>query len=125
MSDEIRSTIDDYCARFSAADREGWLALFADDATVEDPVGSPVRHGKGEIGAFFDESQAMPDSLELKLNGPAIIIGSQASFAFTIRVNLGGSMFTLQAIDVMTFDDAARIASQRAFVDHATMVPEA
>lgn len=124
MSDAIRATITDYCERFSAADREGWLALFTDDATVEDPVGSPVRHGKGEIGAFFDESHAAPDSIELKPNAPAIIIGSQASFSFTIRVNLAGSMFTLQAIDVMTFDDAGRIASQRAFVDHSTMAPE-
>lgn len=125
MSDEIRATIDNYCARFSAADREGWLALFTDDATVEDPVGSPVRHGLAEIGAFFDESHGMPDSLELKLNRPAIVIGDQASFSFTIRIDLGGSMFTLQAIDVMTFDDAAHITSQRAFVDHSTMAPEA
>jgi len=124
MSDEIRATITNYCERFSAADRVGWLALFADDATVEDPVGSPVRHGLEEIGAFFDESHGAPDSIELKLNAPAIIIGTEASFAFTIRVNLAGSMFTLQAIDVMTFDDTARITSQRAFVDHSTMVPE-
>ncbi len=124
MTDEIRATIDSYCERFSASDRVGWLALFADGATVEDPVGSPVRHGLAEIGAFFDESHGAPDSIELKLNGPAIIIGSQAAFSFTIRVDLAGSMFTLQAIDVMTFDDDARITSQRAFVDHATMTPE-
>ncbi len=125
MSEEIRATITNYCERFSAADRVGWLALFTDDATVEDPVGSPVRHGLDEIGAFFDESHDAPDSIELKLNAPAIVIGSEAWFAFTIRVNLAGSMFTLQAIDVMTFDDSARIKTQRAFVDHSTMVPEA
>ncbi len=124
MSDEIRATIDAYCQRFSAADRAGWLELFAEDATMEDPVGSPVRRGIAEIGAFFDESHAAPDSIELKPNAPAIVVGSQAAFAFTIRVDLDGSMFTLQAIDVMTFDDAARITSQRAFVDHTTMVPE-
>lgn len=125
MTDEIRATIDNYCERFSASDRVGWLGLFAEDATVEDPVGSPVRRGLSEIGAFFDESHGAPDSIELKLNAPAIIIGSQAAFSFTIRVNLAGEMFTLQAIDVMTFDESARITSQRAFVDHATMTPEA
>lgn len=125
MTERIRATIDHYCERFSAADRAGWLALFAEDATVEDPVGSPVRRGLDQIGAFFDESHGAPDSIELKLNAPAIVIGSQAAFAFTIRVDLGGSMFTLQAIDVMTFDDEARITSQRAFVDHSTMTPEA
>ncbi len=44
-----------------AGDREAWLALFADDAVVEDPIGpSPFspdgtgQRGKEAIGAFFD-----------------------------------------------------------------------
>lgn len=125
MSDAIRATITDYLHRFSIEDRAGWLALFAPDATVEDPVGSPVRNGLDEIGAFFDESHDAPDSVELVANAPAIVCGQQASFSFTVRANLAGTIFVLQAIDVMTFDDDARITSQRAFVDHSTMVPEA
>lgn len=49
-------------AAVEAGDREGWLALFADDAVVEDPIGpSPLdptgagRHGKEAIAAFWDE----------------------------------------------------------------------
>ena len=42
-ADVIRTTIADYLARFTAGDREGWLDLWAPDATLEDPVGSPVR----------------------------------------------------------------------------------
>lgn len=125
MSDAIRTTITSYMQRFSAKDRDGWLALFAPDATVEDPVGSPVRHGMSEIGAFFDESHAAPDSIELVPDGPAIVLGNEASFRFTVRADLAGTVFTLVAIDVMTFDDEARITSQRAFVDHSTMAPEA
>src|SRR5207342_1398639 len=48
-------------AAVEAADRDGWLALFADGAIVEDPIGvSPLdpegngRHGKDEIAAFYD-----------------------------------------------------------------------
>ena len=44
-----------------AGDREGWLALFSDDATVEDPVGpSPFdpegagHRGRAAIAAFYD-----------------------------------------------------------------------
>ncbi len=125
MSDEIRATIAHYLDRFSVADRAGWLALFAPEATVEDPVGSPVRHGSEEIGAFFDESHDAPDSVELVADGPAIVVGSQAAFAFTVRATLAGTVFVLKAIDVMSFDDQARITSQRAFVDHSTMAPEA
>lgn len=44
-----------------SGDREGWLALFADDAVVADPVGvSPLdprgegHRGRAEIAAFHD-----------------------------------------------------------------------
>ncbi len=48
---EIRHTIAQYIERFSAQDVEGWLALFADDATVEDPIGSGLHTGHDEIRA--------------------------------------------------------------------------
>ncbi len=123
MSDTIRATITDYLARFSAADRAGWLALFTDDATVEDPVGSPVRHGKDEIGAFFDQSHGSAEAIALLADGPAIVVGQQASFRFTVRVTLGGTDFALPAIDVMTFSEDGHITSQRAFVDYQMMAP--
>lgn len=44
-----------------AGDREGWLALMADDVLVEDPIGPSVTNpdgtgvrGKEAVGAFFD-----------------------------------------------------------------------
>src|SRR5687768_4104525 len=47
--------------RVKARDRDGWLALFEDDGTIEDPVGpSPFspdgrgQRGKKEITAFYD-----------------------------------------------------------------------
>ncbi len=42
-------------------DREGWLALMADDVVIEDPIGESVTnpdgqglHGKEAVGGFFD-----------------------------------------------------------------------
>jgi len=121
--DAIRATIDAYLAAFTAGDRATWLALFADDATMEDPVGSPIKHGREEIGAFYDQGHASADSVELRPVGPAIVIGDQASFAFEVRPVLGGTALVMPAIDVMTFDDDARITSQRAFVDFAMLTP--
>ncbi len=49
-------------AAVEAGDREAWLALFTDDAVVEDPIGpSPLnpegqgRRGKDAIAGFWDE----------------------------------------------------------------------
>lgn len=61
--DAIRQTVERYWACFSAGDKAGWLALYDDDATVEDPVGSDVHRGHDEIGAFWDQSRALADSI--------------------------------------------------------------
>lgn len=111
-----------YLGRFRD-DREGWLGLWAPDATMEDPVGSPVRHGIDAIAEFYDQSRAAADEVELRPDGPVIVLGHEASFRFFARPTLGGTPFSLPAIDVMTFDDDARITSQRAFVDMAMLAP--
>jgi steroid delta-isomerase len=122
-ADVIRKTIEDYLARFTAGDREGWLDLWADGATMEDPVGTPVRTGREEIGAFWDQGRAAADSVELRASGPAIVIGNEAAFPFEVRPSLGGATMVLPAIDVMTFDEDGRVTSQRAFVDFAMLRP--
>ncbi len=122
-ADAVRATIDRYLSLFSAGERVAWLDLFAEGATMEDPVGSPIRTGREEIGAFFDQGHGAADSVELRPNGPAIVVGDQAAFAFDVRPVVGGAAMVMPAIDVMTFDDDARITSQRAFVDFAMLGP--
>ena len=46
-----------------AGDREGWLALMADDVVIEDPIGESVTNpdgtglrGKEAVGRFFDQN---------------------------------------------------------------------
>jgi steroid Delta-isomerase len=48
-----------------ARDRDGWLALMADDVVVEDPIGEAVTNsdgrgvrGKAGVGEFFDSNIA-------------------------------------------------------------------
>ena len=119
----IRSTIESYTATFSKGDREGWLALWADDATMEDPVGTPVKHGKEAIAAFYDQSTGAADAVELRLIGITIPVAGQAAFAFEVRPTIGGQAMVMPAIDVMTFDDDGKITSQRAFVDFNQIRP--
>jgi steroid Delta-isomerase len=49
-----------------AGNREGWLALMADDVLVEDPIGEAVTNpdgqgvrGKEAVGGFFDRTIAI------------------------------------------------------------------
>ena len=125
MADEgvIRETIETYWKAFTAGDRDAWVALFTDDATVEDPVGTPVHQGKEAIGGFFESAHSLADSIELRSLDVTAVCGDQAAFAMEIRPNIGGTMFMLEAIDVMTFADDGRITSQRAFWQQEKMRP--
>lgn len=124
--DAIRSLVDRYVATFSAADREAWLDLWAEGATMEDPVGSPLRTTREEWGAFFDESHAMVDSLRLVRTGPVRVSGAEAAFPMQARPVLGGDEYCVDIIDVMSFTEVGgqvRIATMRAFWDPTALRP--
>jgi steroid delta-isomerase len=125
MSDPttILDTINRYLSTFTAGDRAAWLDCFTAEATMEDPVGTPVKHGRGEIGAFYDQSKGSADSVELRLGADPVICGQQAAFVLEIVAAVGDAKLGMNAIDVMTFDDEARIMSQRAFVDFSKLAP--
>jgi steroid delta-isomerase len=119
----IRATVDRYTACFSAADKEAFLANFADDAWIEDPVGTPRRDGKQSIGEFWDQSQGMADSVELRRTGPVRVAAGEAAFPMQARPVIGGTTYCVHIVDVMTFDDDGRITTMRAFWDPAEMGP--
>jgi len=119
----LRETIETYMARFTAEDREGWLDLFADGAWIEDPVGTPRRTGREEIGAFWDETHTVPDAIELRPLGITTIVGNEGIFTMQARATLGDSVFGIDIIDLMTFDDAGKITTMRAFFDPTAMSP--
>src|SRR5438094_10247213 len=97
--DRVATTIARYQSTFSADDREGWLALFADDAVVEDPVGSPPRKGRDEIGAFWDEIHSRLDSASVRMTQGPAVCGLEAAWAFELEVHAGEFTVQLQIID--------------------------
>ncbi len=112
---KVRETVATYLERFSAGDREGWLDLFAPDATLEDPVGTDVRRGRDAIGEFWDQSHEIVEHITLKMvQGPGVR-GNEAAFAMEAHAQVGDSTFVAPTIDVMTFDDDGRITTMRAF----------
>ena len=119
----IRSAVEAYTGAFTRRDRDALLALFAEDAWIEDPVGTPRREGREAIGAFFDEMTALADATELRLTGPVRAVAGECAFPMQARPTMGGSTMVIDIIDVMTFDDAGLITTMRAFWDPAEMHP--
>jgi steroid delta-isomerase len=111
----IEATIYSYCGAWQRRDRQQWLAAFRDDATQEDPIGSPVRRGHDAIGAFFDDGLAHWSD-GLRITPERIhVVGNEATMVWRIDASRPGERIEFEGVDVFVFDDQARIVSVRAY----------
>ena len=116
----IAETIRRYVALLATGSADDLLELFAEDATVEDPVGSEVRTGRREIHEFFSALEAMDRQTELVL---LRVVGNEAAFAFTINFNVGDTPMRLQPVDTVTFDSDGKIVSLRSYFAPSDVTP--
>ena len=87
-------------AAVEAGDREAWLALFSDDAVVEDPVGPSMfdpdgkgHHGREAIAAFYDNVIGVNESIRFAIRD-SYLCGDEVANVGTIRINFaaGGAV---------------------------------
>jgi steroid Delta-isomerase len=122
--DAIIRTIERYQSTFSAEDRDGWLALFADDAVLEDPVGSPRHEGAAALAGFWDTVHARTERGTVRMTQGPAVCGLEAAWAFELDVTLmGGRRSLVEIIDHGTFTEDGRIRSIRAFWSASTARP--
>ena len=111
----IQQTIETYIDAVGRHDLEATVAVFAEDAVQEDPVGTPPNVGRAAIREFFEKSYAA--SFSTTLTGPLLITGDHAAVHFTIDVETGGDPFIVRVIDLMHFNAEGLIDEVRAVVD--------
>jgi steroid delta-isomerase len=108
-SDHIRKTIGRYIEFMNASDVDSIAELYAQDSTLEDPVGTEPLHGREAIREFYAGAVG---NVTLELTGSPRVAAGQV--AFPMHARIGGTQ-TLEIIDVMVFNDDGQIASMRAF----------
>jgi len=107
-------------------DREAWLALYADDAVLEDPVGPSIwdAQGKGHRGkqalvAFWDLAIGPNRSLEFELR-ERYTGGNEVANVLTVRSALpDGQKIELRMVTILRSNAAGLIQSLRAFWNSA------
>lgn len=104
---------DNYLRGLNEKNLELILSLYADNATVEDPVGSEIISGKSAVCKFY--SGAVTMDLVLTRTGPVRVAGIEAAFPFQLRMEVGGVPMVTDIIDVFRFDVEGKIVSMRAF----------
>jgi steroid Delta-isomerase len=108
----ITQTVDRYLDLVAKGATDEILALYAPDATLEDPIGSDLRRGHGSIREFYAGFQDLKKDTEL---AEIRVADSEAAFLWHLTLDAGDSRTRISPISVMTFDEDAKITSMRAF----------
>lgn len=111
-AEKIR-VVDAYIASYNKGDLEGIVSIFADDAAVEDPVGTPLLHGKKAIRNFMQAGVSM--GAQLHLEGAIRCAGDYAAFPFIVELELEGNATGIEVIDIFKFDGYGKVIEMRAF----------
>jgi len=121
---QVRDLMTRYIALVDAGDVEGILALYADNAVVEDPVGQPPHEGIDAIARFYRDGMGAMD-VRATLEGP-IRATDNGCGAMPFRVDvLGEQPCHIEVVDVMEFDVDGRIRSMKAYWGELNYIPGA
>jgi steroid delta-isomerase len=107
------SAVEAYVAAFDKSDADAVAALFAEDAIVEDPIGTPPHRGRAAIREFYANS--MKTGAKLKLDAPVRGGANYAAFCFTVTLNFAGGDKKIEVIDTFAFNDEGKVTEMRAF----------
>ncbi|MBC9734893.1 nuclear transport factor 2 family protein [Nocardioides marmotae] len=117
-NEAVRAVVERYVALVATGTADQIVDLYADGATVEDPVGSEPLTTREAIHAFYATLEGLEKETRLL---DARVVAGEAVFAFEVRTKAGDQTYVLAPFDVMTFDEDARITSMRAYWGEADM----
>lgn len=109
--DAARKTaiVDKYLEACTRGDASVVREIYADNAVVEDPVGTEAHHGIDAIVAFYE--QALQNGARMERIGNVRCAGNAAAFCFDVHV--GG--MKIEVLDVFEFDAAGKVVSMKAY----------
>ena len=104
-----------------AKDKEGWLALMADDVCIEDPIGvAPTNptgrgvRGKAEVGDFYEKNIA-PATLRIDAH-ESYAAGDESAHLMTLTTSFpNGVEMTVRGIFTYRVDEAGKLKSLRGY----------
>lgn len=110
----LRAVAERYAKLMGTGDWKAIVALFADDATMEDPVGAEVHRGIEAITVLYQTSSKIGVGFEV--TGPIRVAGSEVAFPLIATLpSKDGQKSFIDVIDLMAFNESGKISSLRAF----------
>lgn len=120
---EGEKIVNQYLEAISNSDVRGVMSLYANNCSVEDPVGSEPHEGYAAVKAFYSNIENV--NIKAVLMSPVRVTdaGNALSFAFQVKVDMGESTLIQDVIDVFYCDENNKIIKMQAFwgSENATM----
>lgn len=107
-SDKV-AVVERYVEAFDQQDMNIIREIYADDAVVEDPVGSELHEGIEAVCAFYEG--ALGSGARLVVTGPVRAAANTAAFPFQVQM---GEM-SIDIIDVFEFNAEGKVTSMKAY----------
>ncbi len=108
----MADVVNRYVSLVANGTAEDLVALYADDATVEDPVGGEVHIGRQAIHGFYSAMDNVQRECELV---SFRVAGNEAAFQFRLTVTAGDARMRIEPIDVMVFNPDGKVAAMKAY----------
>ena len=107
-TDKIR-VVEQYVEAFANHDMGIIRHMFAGNATVEDPLGTPAHEGLEAVCAFYEGAMKM--GVTLALTGTPRCAGDAIAFPFQLTM----PNMVIDVIDVFEFDDEGKVTNMKAY----------
>jgi steroid Delta-isomerase len=119
--EQIADTVSRYISLVAKGTADDIAELYADDATVEDPVGGEVHIGRQAIRGFYSATDGLERECELVT---LRVAGNEAAFQFRLTIKAGDGGMLIEPIDVMVFGDDGKVTAMKAYwsADHITQL---
>lgn len=118
--EQITDTVNRYISLVAKGSADDIAELYADDATVEDPVGGEVHIGRQAIRGFYAAVENAERECELVT---LRVAGNEAAFQFRLTVKAGGGGMVIEPIDAMVFDDDGKVTAMKAYWSADNVTP--
>jgi steroid delta-isomerase len=110
-----------------AGDKEGWLALMAENVCIEDPIGEAVTNptgqgvrGKAAVAEFWEKNIG-PSTISIEPH-ESRTAGNESAHLMTLETRLSNGVTTkVRGFFVYVVDDAGLLTNLRGYWDMADM----
>lgn len=107
------AAVQTYIDGFDAGDASMISAMFAEEATLEDPVGTDIIAGHAAIHEFY--VGAVATGAKLEMLGKPRCAADYVAFPFTVTFTLEGKRNVIEVIDTFKFNADGKIIEMRAY----------